>query len=154
MTVQCTQNDLNKTLYIQKKVSDASRKWLHIDATNIPFGRLAVVIANALQGKWKVSYNDFWDQGDFVVVTNVEKMIWTWNKGVQKIYHTYSWYKGHVKEIALKDLMKKDPLKVLRYAVRGMLPKNKLRDPRMKRMKSFVWSSDKYDYMKPITITL
>jgi large subunit ribosomal protein L13 len=65
-------------------------------------------------------------------------MIWTGNKGVQKIYHTYSGYKGHVKEIALKDLMKKDPLKVLRYAVRGMLPKNKLRDPRMKRMKSFV----------------
>jgi ribosomal protein L13 len=62
MTVQCTQNDLNKTLYIQKKVSDASKKWLQIDATNLHFGRLAVVIANALQGKGKVSYNDFWDQ--------------------------------------------------------------------------------------------
>lgn len=149
---QFTKTDLNKTLYIKKEIVDKSRQRHEIDATGISIGRLAVVVTNYLTGKGKVSNCDFWDGGDFVVVHNVEKMLVTGNKGIQKEYHTYSGYKGHVKSIRLQDLMKKDPSKVLRYAVKGMLPKNKLRAKRLMRLKSFVGTSTKFDYMKPATI--
>ena len=79
-------------------------------------------------------------------------MVYTGNKGINKEYHTYSGYKGHVKSIRLQDLMKKDPSKVLRYAIKGMLPKNKLRAKRLMRLKSFVGTSTKFDYMNPTSI--
>ncbi len=149
---QFTKTDLNKTLYVKKDIVDKSRQRYQIDATGLSIGRLAVVVTNYLAGKGKVSNCDFWDGGDFVVVYNVEKMLVTGNKGIQKEYHTYSGYKGHVKSIRLQDLMKKDPSKVLRYAVKGMLAKNKLRAKRLMRLKSFIGTSTKFDYMKPTTI--
>lgn len=149
---QFTKTDLNKTLYIKKDIIEKSRKRYELDATGISIGRLAVIVANHLVGKGKVTNCDFWDSGDFVVVHNVDKMAITGNKAIQKEYHTYSGYKGHVKSIALRDLMKKDPSKVLWYAVKGMLPKNKLRSKRLMRLKSFVGTSTKFDYMKPQTI--
>lgn len=147
-----TNVDLNKTLYIKKDIVEKSRKWYQIDATGLSIGRLAVVVANYLVGKGKVSNCDFRDGGDFVVVHNVDKMLITGNKAIQKEYHTYSGFKGNVKSIALKDLIVKDPAKVLRHAVSGMIPKNKLRSKRLMRLKSFVGTSTKYDYMKPETI--
>lgn len=150
---QFTNTDLNKTLYIKKDIVEKSRKRYQIDATGIAIGRLAVIVANQLVGKGKVSNCDFWDNGDFVVVQNVDKMLITGNnKAVQKEYHTYSGYKGHVKSIALKDLIIKDPERVLYHAVSGMIPKNKLRAKRLMRLKSFIGTSTKYDYMKPETI--
>lgn len=149
---QFTKTDLNKTLYVKKDIVDKSRKRYQIDATGLSIGRLAVVVTNYLVGKGKVSNADFWDSGDFVVVHNVDKMVFTGNKGIQKEYHTYSGYKGHVKSIRLQDLMKKDPSKVLWYAVKGMLPKNKLRSKRLMRLKSFAGVSTKFDYMNPTTI--
>lgn len=146
---QFTSTDLNKTLYVKKIIAEKTRVWYQLDATGVSFGRLAVIVANYLTGKGKVSHCDFWDNGDFVVVHNVDKMLITGNKGINKEYHSYSGYKGHVKSIALKDLMIKDPSKVLRFAVRWMIAKNKLRDRRMMRLKSFVGTSTKYDYMKP-----
>ncbi len=151
---QFTNVDLNKTLYVKKDIVEKSRKRYQIDAAGIGIGRLAVIVTNYLVGKGKVSNCDFRDNGDFVVIQNVDKMLITGNnKGVQKEYHTYSGFKGHVKSIALKDLIVKDPSKVLRHAVKGMLPKNKLRAKRLMRLKSFVGTSTKYDYMKPETIT-
>lgn len=149
---QFTKTDLNKTLYVKKEIVDKSRKRYQIDATGLSIGRLAVVVTNYLVGKGKVTNADFWDSGDFVVVHNVDKMVYTGNKGIQKEYHTYSGYKGHVKSIRLQDLMKKDPSKVLWYAVKGMLPKNKLRSKRLMRLKSFSGVSTKFDYMNPVTI--
>ncbi len=150
---QFTNLDLNRTLYVKKDIVEKSRVWYQVDASGIGIGRLAVIIANHLVGKGKVSNCDFRDNGDFVVVQNVDKMLITGNnKAIQKEYHTYSGYKGHVKSIALKDLIKKDPIRVLYHAVSGMIPKNKLRAKRLMRLKSFVGTSTKYDYMKPQTI--
>ncbi|AKH32787.1 50S ribosomal protein L13 [candidate division SR1 bacterium Aalborg_AAW-1] len=149
---QFTKSDLNQTLYVKKDIVDKSRKRYQIDATGLTLGRLAVVVTNHLVGKGKVTNCDFWDSGDFVVVHNVDKMVYTGNKGINKEYHTYSGYKGHVKSIRLQDLMKKDPSKVLRYAIKGMLPKNKLRAKRLMRLKSFVGTSTKFDYMNPTSI--
>lgn len=149
---QFTSIDLNRTLYLKKDIVEKTRNWLQIDATNISIGRLAVVVANYLVGKWKVSNCDFRDCWDFVVVQNVDKMLITGNKAIQKKYYRYSGFKWNVKSIMLKDLIIKNPSKVLRYAVSGMIPKNKLRSKRLMRLKSFVWVSTKYDYMKPTYI--
>ena len=149
---QFTQIDLNRTLYVKKDIVEKSRKRFQIDATGLSIGRIAVVITNHLSGKRKVTHTDFWDSGDYVVVHNVDKMLVTGNKALAKEYFTYSGYKGNVKSIRLGELMAKDPSKVLWYAVKGMLPKNKLRKKRLARLKSFVGTSTKFDYMKPETI--
>ena len=115
-------------------------------------GRLAVVIAQYLSGRNQANQADFRDAGNFVVVQNTDKMVFTGNKGIDKKYYRYSGYKGNVKEKNLNMMMEKDSTKVLWYAVRGMLPKNKLRARRLKRLKMFAETSTKYDYMKPKTI--
>lgn len=151
--MEFTGTDLNKTLWAKQADLIKNRKRYKVDATDKVLGRLAVDIANKLLGKGKAYYCDFWDAGDFVYVENVDKLVITWNnKALQKMYYTYSGYKGNVKSIAFKDLMKKDPQRVLWLAVRGMLPKNKLRNVRMKRLKLHVEPTNKYDNFKPITL--
>jgi len=151
--MEFTGKDLNKTLWAKQESLIKERKWYRVDATGKTLGRLAVDIAMKLQGKTKAEYCDFWDAGDFVIVDNVEKMIFSGNsKALQKIYYSYSGWKGNVKQINLQELMKKDPAKVLWFAVRGMLPKNKLRDSRMKRLKSHKGAITKYDNFKPVNL--
>lgn len=89
-----------------------------------------------------------------MVVANVSKLSWTGNKGLDKKYHSYSGWKGNVKTIDLKTLFAKDPCKVLWFAVRGMLPKNKLRDQRMKMLKMFPNETNKYANLPLKTITI
>ncbi|PID34572.1 MAG: 50S ribosomal protein L13 [candidate division SR1 bacterium] len=105
-----------------------------------------------MQGKGKEYYSDFWDAGDFVYVENADKIKVTGNKLSQKVYYSYSGYKGNVKDITLKELLQKKPEKALWFAVRGMLPKNKLRAPRMKRLKLSVGRTDKYNNFKMVNL--
>lgn len=142
--MQITQQDLNKTVYVKKDWLDGHIDRYHIDATGMNIGRLATIIADHLLWKNKAHYMDFWNTGWFVVTTNIAKMSWTGNKGLDKKYHSYSGWKGNVKSVDLKTLFAKDPLKVLWFAVRGMLPRNKLRDSRMKMLKMFSWEMTKY----------
>lgn len=142
--MQITKRDLNKTVYVKQDELNKHIDWYHLDATNMKIGRLATLIADHLIGKNKAHYMDFWNTGWFVVVTNVAKMIRTWNKGIDKKYHTYSGWKGNVKTVTLKTLFTKDPLKVLWFAVRWMLPKNKQRDSRMKMLKMFIAEMTQY----------
>ncbi|MEY3232687.1 MAG: ribosomal protein [Candidatus Parcubacteria bacterium] len=142
--MQITQQDLNRTVYVKRDWLQGHIDRYHLDAEGMTIGRIATVVADHLLGKNKAHYMDFWNAGGFVVVTNIAKMIWTGNKGIQKKYHSYSGRKGHVKSVDLKTMFAKDPLKVLWFAVRGMLPKNKLRDSRMKMMKMFTGEMTKY----------
>jgi large subunit ribosomal protein L13 len=105
------------------------------DATGKTPGRLASKIAPKLIGKHKVDYQPNLDMGDIVEVENVDKMIVTGKKKEQKKYYRHSGYAGGVHSESLKDLMKNNPGEVLRRAVSRMLPKNKLRDKRIKRLK-------------------
>lgn len=107
-------------------------------------GRLAVEIAKKLQGKHRAYYCDFWDCGDYIVVTNVEKIVVTGNKMTDKIYYKHSGHKGHLKETKLSEIMEKHPERALQLAVKGMLPKNKLRAPRLKKLKLFVGTEHPY----------
>ena len=109
-------------------------------------------IAKKLMGKDRAYYSDFRDAGSFVIVENVDQIAVTGKKLTDKVYYSYSGYKGNLKSITLGELLKKNPGKALWYAVRGMLPKNKLRDPRIKRLKLIKGTTTKYDNFKPINL--
>lgn len=147
--MEFTKTDLNKTLRVKPTELEKNRKWYKVDAADKTLGRLAVDIANKLIGKGNPHLSDARDTGDFVVVDNVEKINVTGKKLLQKVYYSYSGYKGNVKSITLGELLKKNPSKALWFAVRGMLPKNKLRSSRMKRLKLNIWTSTQYDHFKP-----
>lgn len=105
-----------------------------IDATGKSLGRLASEIAKLLRGKHKPSWVSYKDVGDFVVVKNIGKLKFTGRKFEGKIYRRHSGYPGGLKEERLRDLFGKEPAKVLRKTVLGMLPKNKLRKQQIKRL--------------------
>jgi large subunit ribosomal protein L13 len=108
-----------------------------IDATNKILGRLAVEIANLLRGKNKPSFVPYLDMGDEVIVINTDKIKVTGRKLKQKIYYRHSGYPGGLRATKLEEALKKDSREVVRRAVYGMLPKNKLRDKMIKKLKLY-----------------
>ena len=150
--MEFTKKDLNKTIWIKQTDQEKNRTWYRVDATGKTLWRLAVDVAKKLTWKDKSYYSDFWDAGSFVIVENVGQIMASWKKLTDKIYYSYSGYKGNVKSITLGELLKKNPSKALRFAVRWMLPKNKLRNARMKRLKLIKWTTTKYDNFKPINL--
>ena len=111
------------------------RKTHTIDATDEILGRLATRVALFLRGKQKTDFVRNRDIGDFVVIKNIKKIKVTGRKMEQKKYYSHSQYLGNLKEISLKKLFEKDPNKVFKKAVFGMMPKNKLRIEQIKRLK-------------------
>ena len=108
------------------KAADVNREWLVIDAAGQTLGRLATVIASLLRGKHKVNYATNIDMGDFVVVINASKIVVTGNRVDDKMYRRHTGYPGGLVEIPLRTMLDKHPDRVIRYAVKGMLPKTKL----------------------------
>jgi large subunit ribosomal protein L13 len=119
------------------KAEEIKRKWHFIDAEGQVLGRLAVRVATLLTGKRKAIYTSSVDCGDFVVLTNVSKIVLTGKKLEQKTAFSYSGYPGGGKLVPYSKLMAENPDKAFRIAVKGMLPKNKLADKQMTRMKLF-----------------
>ena len=152
MPMEFTKKDLNKTLWVKPEEMEKQRKWYKVDASKKTLGRLATDIAKKLLWKDKAYYNDFWDAGDFVIVENAQQIKVTGKKLADKLYYSYSGYKGNLKQMKLGDVLEKDPTKALKMAVRGMLPKNKLRDQRIKRLKLVVWTTTRYDNFKPVNL--
>ncbi len=128
-----------------QKASEIKREWWVIDATSLPLGKLAVVIADKLMGKSKVTYTPHIDNGDYVVVTNAKKLVVTGDKMVQKKYYRHSGYPGGIKELKLEEVIEKDPARAIREAVKGMLPKNKLMADRLERLR--VFESDEHAHV-------
>ncbi len=120
-----------------QKSAEINREWWLIDASTMPLGKLAVVIADKLMGKSKVTYTPHIDNGDYVVVTNAKDLVVTGDKMVQKKYYRHSGYPGGIKELRLEEVVEKDATRAIREAVKGMLPKNKLAAERMKRLRVF-----------------
>ncbi|HEY4709129.1 MAG TPA: 50S ribosomal protein L13 [Candidatus Cybelea sp.] len=116
------------------------KDWFVVDANGQVLGRLATRIARMLIGKDKPTYTPFLDCGDHVVVINAERVKLTGNKMDQKIYRHHSGYPGGLKEVSIRALMQRRPEEVLREAVLGMLPKNKLRARRAKKLRVYAGS--------------
>ncbi len=111
------------------------RKTHNINAENKILGRFATRVANLLRGKNKPDFRPDADLGDFVVVNDIDKLKFSGNKESNKIYYSHSGYLGHLKKEPLGKMFERSPEKVFRKAVYGMLPKNKLRDIQIKRLK-------------------
>lgn len=120
-----------------QKASEISREWWVIDAGSMPLGKLAVVIADKLMGKSKVTYTPHMDNGDYVVVTNAKNIVVTGDKMVQKKYYRHSGFPGGLTELKLEEVIEKNPAVAIREAVKGMLPKNKLAADRLSRLRVF-----------------
>ncbi len=126
------------------KATHIHRKWHLIDAKNQVLGRLSTDIATKLIGKHKPYFTPHLDCGDYVVVVNAANIRVTGNKLHTKKYHHHSGYPGGLKSTNLKTLLHQNPLKVIEHSVNGMLPKNKLRTPRLRRLKVFATSTHPY----------
>ena len=116
------------------------KNWFVLDANGIVLGRLATRVARILIGKDKPNYTPFLDSGDHVIVINAERIKLTGNKIDQKIYYHHSGHPGGLKEVPIRTLMQRRPEEVVREAVLGMLPKNKLRARRAKKLRVYAGS--------------
>ena len=130
-----------------------NRKWYVVDAEGKTLGRLASEIAKILRGKHKPIFTPHMDTGDYVIVVNAEKVKVTGKKLDQKIYYKHSGYVGGMKETTLKDMLKRHPERVLRFAVKGMLPKGPLGRQMYKKLFVYVGPEHKHAAQKPEALT-
>jgi len=137
----CLVNTYNT--YVTKAV-DVNPEWLLIDANGQTLGRIATVIASMLRGKHKVNYAPNLDMGDFVVVINASKIVVSGNRLDDKMYRRHTGYPGGLIEIPLRTMLDKHPDRVIRYAVKGMLPKTKLGRKMLSKLK--VYSGDNHPH--------
>ena len=135
-------------------VNEIEKKWYIVNAENKILGRLASEIASRLRGKHKPTFSSFIDNGDFVVVTNAEKIALTGNKLDDKKYYRHTGYIGGIKEISAKDLLVKHPEDVLIKAVKGMLPKNKLGRAQLKKLKVYAGTKHPHAAQQPAELDI
>lgn len=135
------------------KPETATHDWKIVDATDQILGRMAVTIANALRGRNKPIYTPHVDTGDYVIVTNAEKVKLTGAKDDQKTYMFYSGYMGGEKYRTVSDFRKKRPEFIITHAVRGMLPKNKLAEAKLKKLKVYRGSEHPHEAQQPTPLT-
>ena len=131
------------------KASDIDREWLVVDATGEILGRLATRIAAMLRGKHKPYYAPNLDTGDFVIVVNGSNISVTGNRLDDKLYRRHTGYPGGLKEITLRRMMEKHPERVIRFAVKGMLPKNKLGRQMLKKLKVYSGAEHPHTAQRP-----
>ena len=129
------------------------RKWYVVDATGYTLGRLASEVAKILRGKNKPIFTPFIDTGDYVIITNADKIKVTGKKLEQKIYYRHSEYVGGMKETTLKEMLNKKPERVVELAVKGMLPKGPLGREMYKKLFVYAGSDHKHAAQKPEALT-
>lgn len=138
---------MQKTYY--PKPDEISRGWVLVDASSQNLGRLATRIAEVLIGKNKPTYTPGVDTGDFVVVVNAERVTVTGKKMEEKMYYRHTGYPGGIKEITLKHMLERNPDRVLRAAVWGMVPHNRYGRALMKKLKIYAGPAHPHDAQQP-----
>ncbi len=134
------------------KPSELTHDWYVIDASDKTLGRLATLVASYVLGKHKVRYSAHLDCGDNVVIVNAAQINVTGSKLTDKKYYHHSGYPGGIKETSLQALLEKNPAQVIEKAVYGMLPSNRLRDDRMKRLKVYSGAEHPHAGQNPQTL--
>jgi large subunit ribosomal protein L13 len=136
-----------KTFYTP--VNEIDRKWYVADADGKTLGRFASEIARRLRGKHKPTFCNFQDNGDFIVVVNAEKIHLTGKKWDEKKYYRHSGYMGGIREQTASEVLTKKPEELIRMAVRGMLPKNKIGRKQLKKLKIYTGSEHPHQAQQP-----
>jgi len=135
-------------------VKEIEKNWYVVNAEDKILGRLAAEIAHRLRGKHKPSYSTFIDNGDFIVVTNADKIRLTGNKWEDKVYYHHTGYIGGIKSKSAKELMDSHPTDLLMKAVKGMLPKNKLGRAQLKKLKVYTGSEHPHAAQQPAELDI
>jgi len=141
-----------KTIFAKK--TDVEQKWHIIDADGLVVGRLASQVANVLRGKNKPIFTPHADTGDFVIIVNADKVRFTGNKLEQKAYYHHSGYPGGIKKEVAKDIMDKNPERILISAIRGMIPKNRLGRQQLSKLKVYSGPDHPHKAQNPETLNL
>jgi large subunit ribosomal protein L13 len=136
------------TTQVAKK-EEVTRDWYLVDADSKVLGRVATQIANVLRGKNKPTFTPSVDTGDFVIVVNAEKIALTGKKMADKSYYSHSAFPGGLKEISAGKLLEKKPEELLKKAVKGMLPKNKLARHMLKKLKIYTGANHPHSAQQP-----
>jgi large subunit ribosomal protein L13 len=136
------------------KTDEVVRDWYVVDAENKVLGRIATQIASVLRGKNKPTYTPSVDTGDFIIVVNAEKIALTGNKLSDKTYYSHSGYPGGIKSITAGKLMVKKPEELIRHAVKGMLPKNKLARHMLSKLKVYSGASHPHKAQMPKSLNI
>jgi len=136
------------------KPKEAKKMWYHVDATDMVVGRLATQIARILRGKDQPNFTPNTDSGDFVVVTNCEKIVLTGKKWSDKNYYWHTNHIGGIKKRTATEQLAKHPELIVYEAVKGMLPKNTLGRAQLTKLKIFVGDKHEHEAQKPVTIKL
>jgi len=136
------------------KNTDLDNNWLLLDAKDETLGRLSSKIASILMGKNKAQYTPHNDLGDYVVVVNAEKIKVTGNKNTQKRYYRHTGYPGGLKSFTFSEIIEKDPENIILKAVKGMLPKNKLSNSMISKLKIYAGDNHPHAGQNPIKIEL
>ena len=151
--MQCSEmKNSNKT--VLPALGEIERKWFVVDASDQVLGRLATRLATVLMGKDRPHYTDFLDTGAFVIVVNADKVRLTGKKWSQKVYYSHSRYPGGLKEITAENLLRRYPDRLVRLAVRGMLPKNKLGKRMIRKLKIYAGADHPHQAQKPEPLAL
>lgn len=140
--------------FIPKKQDPKDKKWYLIDATDKIVGRMATKIADILRGKNKPIFTPHMDCGDFVIVINAEKIKFTGGKLDKKIYYTHSGFKGGIKATPARKMLEEKPTRVIEEAVKSMLPKNRLRNGFMSKLKIYAGTDHGHEAQKPELLEL
>lgn len=139
--------DMNKAFFLKKE--EQQPQWWLIDAEGQVLGRLATRIADVLRGRHKAAYTPHSDAGDYIVVINAEKIVLTGNKLEDKIYDRYTGWMGGYKVTTAKEMLQKFPERIIEHAVKGMLPKNKLSDQMLKKLKVYAGTNHPHVAQNP-----
>ncbi len=133
---------------------DVERKWYVVDANDLVLGRLASEVAHRLRGKHNPMFTPNVDTGDFIIVINADKVRLTGRKWTQKTYYRHSGYIGGIKAITAEKLLEKRPEDLIRFAVKGMLPKNRLGSSMLKKLKVYTGDEHPHGAQQPETLSL
>jgi large subunit ribosomal protein L13 len=136
------------------KAGDIQRDWFIVDADGLTLGRLASVIASTLRGKNKPTYAPHMDMGDFVIVINADKIKVTGNKETEKFYYRHSQYPGGLKATMLRDVRAKHPDRIIKSAVRGMLPRTTLGERQLSKLKVYAGADHPHAAQQPKPLPL
>ena len=131
------------------KAHEVNHEWFVVDAADLVLGRLASKIAHVLRGKHKAIYTPHVDTGDFIVVTNVQKLVVTGKKTLQKIYYRHTGYPGGIYSRTFNQMLEKAPEKILIHAVKGMLPKGPLGYAMIKKLKVYAGEEHPHTAQQP-----
>ncbi|ACU86118.1 LSU ribosomal protein L13P [Brachybacterium faecium DSM 4810] len=136
------------------KPGDVERSWYVIDATDVVLGRLASQAAQLLRGKHKPVFAPHVDAGDFVIIINADKVALTGNKREAKLAYRHSGYPGGLRGTPYSELLEKNPERAVEKAIRGMLPKNKLADQQLNKLKVYAGAEHPHAAQQPVPFTI